>query len=114
MPTLLATDRRFALAASSLGASPTRAFITAYGPILRIVMIAAAGLAACVSLGEFGAASFLTRSNAPTVPVQIIRLLQRPGEETFGVACALAMVLVLGTTALVAGIDALGKRRWQR
>ncbi len=114
LPTLLATDKRFAIAASSLGASPTRAFFTAYGPILRIVMIAAGGLAACVSLGEFGAASFLTRSSDPTVPVQIVRLLQRPGEQSFGVACALAMVLVLGTIALVAGIDALGKKRWVR
>jgi len=114
LPTLLATDSRFAIAASSLGASPTRAFLTAYGPILRIVMIAAAGLAACVSLGEFGAASFLTRSGAPTVPVQIVRLLQRPGEQSFGVACALAMVLVLGTIALVAGIDALGNKRRTR
>jgi len=114
LPTLLATDRRFAIAASSLGASPTRAFFTAYGPILRIVMIAAGGLAACVSLGEFGAASFLTRSSDPTVPVQIVRLLQRPGEQSFGVACALAMVLVMGTIALVAGIDALGKKRWVR
>ena len=114
LPTLLTTDRRFAIAASSLGASPTRAFLTAYGPILRIVMIAAAGLAACVSLGEFGAASFLTRSGAPTVPVQIIRLLQRPGEQSFGVACALAMVLVLGTIALVAAIDALGNRKRTR
>jgi thiamine transport system permease protein len=114
LPTLLATDRRFAIVASSLGAGPTRAFFTAYGPILRIVMIAAGGLAACVSLGEFGAASFLTRSSDPTVPVQIVRLLQRPGEQSFGVACALAMVLVLGTIALVAGIDSLGKKRWAR
>ena len=112
LPTLRSTDQRLAIAASSLGASPTRAFFTAYGPVLRIVAIAAAGLAACVSLGEFGAASFLARSNSPTVPVQIVKLLQRPGEQSFGVACALAMVLVIGTLALIAGIDALGKKRW--
>ena len=111
LPTLRATDRRFSIAASSLGARPTRAFFTAYGPILRIVAIAAAGLAACVSLGEFGAASFLARSSSPTVPVQIVKLLQRPGDQSFGVACALATILVVGTLALVAGIDALGRKR---
>ncbi|MDD2818250.1 MAG: ABC transporter permease subunit [Candidatus Nanopelagicales bacterium] len=114
LPTLRATDRRIAIAASALGARPTRAFFTAYGPVLRVVAIAAAGLAACVSLGEFGAASFLARSSSPTVPVQIVKLLQRPGEQSFGVACALAVILVIGTLALVAAIDSLGAKRWKK
>ena len=112
LPTLRSTDQRFAVAASSLGARPTRAFLTAYGPILRIVAFAAAGLAACVSLGEFGAASFLARSSSPTMPVQIVKLLQRPGDQSFGVACALAVILVLLTLMLVAAIDALSAKRW--
>lgn len=112
LPTLRSTDQRFAVAASSLGGRPTRAFFTAYGPILRIVAFAAAGLAACVSLGEFGAASFLARSSSPTTPVQIVKLLQRPGDQSFGVACALAVILVLITLTLVAAIDALSRKRW--
>lgn len=111
LPSLRSSDRRLQVAASALGARPTRAFLTAYGPILRIVMIAAGGLAACVSLGEFGAASFLARADAPTVPVQIVRLLQRPGEASVGVASALAMLLVIGTLLLVSAVDALGRRR---
>ena len=73
-------------------------------------MIAAGGLAAAVSLGEFGAASFLGRPGAPTVPVQIARLLSRPGEQSYGVAAVLAVVLVLATLALVGFVDRLGKR----
>lgn len=114
LPTLRATDARAVTVASALGARPTRAFFTAYGPTLRIVLLAAGGLAACVSLGEFGAASFLARSGAPTVPLQIVRLLQRPGEASFGVAAALAMVLVIGTVMLILGVDALGRRRLAR
>ena len=109
-PALRATDRRLIDVASSLGAAPTRAFWTAYGPILRTVMIAAGGLAAAVSIGEFGAASFLGRPGAPTVPVQIARLLARPGEQSYGVAAVLAVVLVLATLALVGFVDRLGKR----
>ncbi|MDD2857123.1 MAG: ABC transporter permease subunit [Candidatus Nanopelagicales bacterium] len=111
LPSLRSGDARLVRAAASLGAAPTRAFLTAYGPILRVVMIAAGGLAACVSLGEFGAASFLARTDAPTVPVQIVRLLQRPGEASVGVASALAMLLVVGTLVLVSAVDALGRRR---
>ena len=114
LPTLRASDRRIAIVASALGARPSRAFFTAYGPVLRVVAIAAAGLAACVSLGEFGAASFLARSSSPTVPVQIVKLLQRPGEQSFGVACALSVILVIGTLALVASFDSLGAKRWKR
>ena len=114
LPTLRASDRRIAIVARALGARPSRAFFTAYGPVLRVVAIAAAGLAACVSLGEFGAASFLARSSSPTVPVQIVKLLQRPGEQSFGVACALSVILVIGTLALVASFDSLGAKRWKR
>jgi thiamine transport system permease protein len=112
-PALRSTDGRTLAVASSLGARPTRAFLTAYGPVLRVVMLASAGLAGAVSLGEFGAASFLTRAGAPTVPVQIVRLLSRPGEQSFGVAAALAVVLVVVTLAVVLLIDRAGAT-WMR
>lgn len=109
-PALRATDRRLVDVASSLGAQPTRAFFTAYGPVLRIVMLAAGGLALAVSLGEFGAASFLGRAGTPTVPVQIARLLSRPGEQSFGVAAVLAVILVIMTMALILTLDRMAKR----
>jgi len=109
-PALRATDRRLLDVASSLGATPTRAFRTAYGPVLRIVMLAAGGLACAVSLGEFGAASFLGQAGSPTVPVQIARLLSRPGEQSFGVAAVLAVLLVALTMALLLSTDRLAKR----
>lgn len=113
-PALRGTDARTLAVAASLGARPSRAFLTVYGPVLRVVVLASAGLAAAVSLGEFGAASFLTRTGSPTVPVQIVRLLSRPGEQSLGVAAALAVVLVVLTLVLVLLVDRLGSTRGRR
>ncbi len=112
-PALRAADARLMTVAATLGASASRAFWSAYGPILRIVMVAAAGLAGAVSLGEFGAAAFLARAGSPTVPLQIVRLLGRPGEQSYGVAAVLAVVLVALTLSLVLAVDRLG-RGWMR
>lgn len=109
-PTLRAADKRLVTVAATLGARPSRAWWTGYGPTLRTVMIAAGGLACAVSLGEFGAASFLARVDAPTVPLVIARLLGRPGEASFGVAAVMAVILVIMTTVLVAAVDRAGRR----
>ncbi len=110
-PALMSRDRRLVAAAATLGAGPTRAFITAYGPILRLVMLASAGLACAVSLGEFGAAAFLARAGSPTMPVQIVRLLSRPGDLSYGAAAASSVLLVTLTLALVLVVDRMGRNR---
>jgi thiamine transport system permease protein len=109
-PTLRAADRRLVTVAATLRARPSRAWWTGYGPTLRTVMIASGGLACAVSLGEFGAASFLARADGPTVPLVIARLLGRPGEASFGVAAVMAVLLVIMTTTLVAAVDRGGRR----
>lgn len=110
-PALRSTDTRLPAVAAALGARPLRAFATGYGPVLRVVMLASAALAGAVSLGEFGAAAFLSRATSPTVPVQIVRLLGRPGEQSFGVAAALAVILVFVTVVLVLLVDRWGATR---
>ena len=60
----------------------------------------AVGLAFAVSLGEFGATSFLVRPSTPTLPVLIYRLIGRPGGDNLGTAMA-ASVLLATITALV-------------
>lgn len=104
-PALRTADSRRFFVASTLGASPARAWWTAYGSLLRTVMIAAGGLAGAVSLGEFGAASFLARADAPTVPVQIAKLLARPGEQAYSTAAVLSTILVAMTLGLMLLID---------
>ncbi len=51
-------------------------------------LLAAGGFAFAVSLGEFGATSFLARDEHPTLPVVIYRLLGHPGELNYGMALA--------------------------
>lgn len=81
-------------AAAVLGAAPRRRFIDVDLRLLRPALIAAAGLVAAVSLGEFGAASMLSRSGAETMPVTIARLLGRTGDLVRTQAFVLATVLV--------------------
>ena len=112
-PALRSLDDRRRSVAATLGATPLRAFVTAYGPTVRVVAFAAAGLAGAVSLGEFGAASFLARAGDPTMPLVIARLLGRPGAAALGTAAAMGVLLVLATWILVLGVDRAGQRTVQ-
>ena len=109
-PAMANADVRTLAVAQSLGASPSRAFWTAYGPILRIVCAGGAALSAAVSLGELGAASLLSRSGELTVPLQIARLVSRPGEASTGVAAALSVLLVGLVLIIVLVVDRAGRR----
>lgn len=92
-------------AASVLGAPPIRAWATAVLPAVRRPLIGSAGLAAAISLGEFGATSFLSRSGSDTVPLAIERLLGRTGGTFQAQAFALAAVLAAMTITIVVLTD---------
>jgi thiamine transport system permease protein len=100
VPVLSGVDDRQRQAAASLGAGPLRAALTVDLPAIRLPLLAAAGFAFAVSLGEFGATSFLARADRPTLPVVIFRLIGQPGELNYGMALAASVVLA-ATTALV-------------
>ncbi|WP_225735834.1 ABC transporter permease [Gulosibacter chungangensis] len=100
VPVLRAIDPRLREAAATLGASPSRILLTVDGPFLARGLGLAAGFAFAVSLGEFGATSFLARPDYVTLPVLIVRLLSRPGADNYGMALA-AAVLLAAVTALV-------------
>ncbi len=106
-PVLAGIDDRQRQAAASLGASPWRTLLSVDLAVLWTPLVAAAGFAFAVSLGEFGATSFLARPDAPTVPVALYRLLGRPGEALRGQAMALGVVLAALTTASVLVIERL-------
>lgn len=100
VPVLAGVDDRQRQAAASLGASPLRALLTVDLPVLWRPLLAAAGFAFAVSLGEFGATSVLARDEHPTLPVVIYQLIGRPGEGSYETALAASVVLA-GTTAVV-------------
>ncbi len=110
-PSLRTVDPRRYFVALSLGAGPLRAWWTAFGTVFSGVMLAAGGLAAAVSLGEFGAATLLSRTDSPTVPVQIARLLSKPGEWAFATAAVLSVILVVMTMSLLLVVDRIASRR---
>jgi thiamine transport system permease protein len=101
LPVLRSLDPRLREVAATLGSSPARTWRTIDLPSLSRALGVGAGFAAAVSLGEFGATSFLARSDAPTLPVQIGHLLARPGEANTGQAAALSVVLVVVTALAV-------------
>ena len=81
-------------AAASLGASPLRSWIQVDLRLLMPAIRRASGLCAAVSIGEFGATSFLSRSGSTTIPVAISQLINRPGDVLPQTALALATITV--------------------
>lgn len=110
LPVLRGIDAGRIEAAATLGASPLRAWLTVVAPHLRRPVTAAAGLSAAISLGEFGATSFLSRSGRQTMPIAIEQLLGRPGAALQAQGYALAVILAAATIAVVMLLDATARR----
>ena len=102
---LRSVDPELRAAAATLGASPTRAWRAVVVPFLWRPLKVSAALAAAISLGEFGATSFLSRSGGETVPIAIEQLLGRTGSLLQAQGYALATILAAVTIALVVAVD---------
>jgi thiamine transport system permease protein len=111
LPVLRGIDPRLHEAAATLGASPERAWREITVPHLRRPLVVAAGLAAAISLGEFGATSFLSRSGSETMPIAIERLLGRTGSALQAQGYVLATILAVATVAVVVALDVGGEVR---
>ncbi len=92
-------------AAATLGASPTRAWWNVVVPFLWRPLAVGAALAAAISLGEFGATSFLSRSGGETLPIAIDELLGRTGSLLQAQGYALATILAVTTVSLIVGVS---------
>ena len=111
VPTLRGIDSRLREAAATLGASPARVRREVDLPIAARALAVGAGFSFAVSLGEFGATSFLPRNpDRMTAPLALFRLLGTPGETLRGQAMALAVVLMVLTAASVLAIEGWGRR----
>jgi thiamine transport system permease protein len=71
-----------------------------------------AALAAAISLGEFGATSFLSRSGGETLPIAIEQLLGRTGTTLQAQGYVLASLLAVATVVLVIVVEQLQVGRW--
>lgn len=93
LPTMRAIPQRRLQAATSLGASPLKVFLTLELPVLLRVAGVGAGFAFAIALGEFGATSFLARPLSPTLPVAIFALSAKPELVAQGTAAAASVLL---------------------
>ena len=110
VPVLRAIDPRLREAAATLGASPLRVLLTVDGPFMLRGIGLATGFAFAISLGEFGATSFLASPDFQTLPVLIARLLGRPGADNYGMAMAASVLLAVGTAGVMAICESLRPR----
>jgi thiamine transport system permease protein len=104
-PALGSIDQRQREAATSLGAGAMRVLWSVDLPLVWRSVAAAAGFAFAVSLGEFGATSFLSRPETPTLPVLVYQLVSRPGADNAGMALAASVVLGLLTTLVIWAVE---------
>lgn len=109
-PVLRGVDPRLRQAAAALGAGPIRASWTVDWPVIAKPLLAATGFAFAVSLGEFGATSFLARPDRPTVPVVIFDLIGRPGVDNLQMALAASVLLSVVTVAVMSLVERLRVR----
>ena len=64
-------------------------------PLLKKSVTLAITFSAMVSIGEFGAASFLAFGSNETLPIVMFKLLGRPGTENLGMAMTVAAIYIL-------------------
>lgn len=110
LPILRGINPRLRQAAATLGASPARVLWSVDGPLVLRSLGLAAGLAFAISLGEFGATSFLARPDRATLPVVIYRLLARPGDGNYEMALAASVILALAAGTIMALAERLQAR----
>ena len=95
LPALRGIPENLRLVAKSMGASPLRVFREVDLPVLFRAIAVSLLFAFTISLGEFGASSFLSNTAMPTIPVAIYRYLSQPGALNYGQALAMSSLLMV-------------------
>lgn len=102
VPVLRSIDPHLREAAASLGANPAAVRREIDWRIGARALATGVGFAFAISLGEFGATSFVgRRPDLLTVPLAIERLLGTPGDLLRGQAMALSVILMVVTAVVV-------------
>jgi thiamine transport system permease protein len=110
-PAWEAIPRAMGEVSATLGANPWRAFWEVTLPLLSRPLLVAAMFAFAISLGEFGASSFLARPDFPTLPVAVFRYLAQPGEINYGQALAMANILLLVCAGCIVVMERVKSRQ---
>jgi len=94
-PSLSSIPASLNQSARILGANPWQVFKNIDFPLLRGPILVSAVFAFSISLGEFGATTFLNRPQYPTIPIAIFRFLTYPGQMNYGQAMAMSSILMI-------------------
>jgi len=94
-PVLASIPESLRQSAAVLGASPVRVWWEVEMKLISRSLLAGGLFAFTISIGEFGATSFIARPDNPTVPVAIFRYLAQPGGLNYGQAMAMATILIV-------------------
>lgn len=108
LPALRQVPQSLREAAALLGAPPATVWRLIDLPLISRAILVGAVFAFSISLGEFGASSFIARPHMPTMPVAIFRFLGQPGEMNYGQAMAMSTILMAVTCSGFWLIDRLG------
>lgn len=81
-------------AARVLGAPPLRVWREIDLPLIAPSILVGMIFALTISLGEFGATTFLSRPEYPTLPIAIFRYISQPGALNYGQALAMSTILM--------------------
>jgi thiamine transport system permease protein len=79
--------------------------------MIKGVLLTSLGFAAIVSVGEFGASSFLAYGSEGTIPTLLFRLIARPGEQNYGMAMAVSAILIVFVWLVMLALSRYSKAR---
>jgi thiamine transport system permease protein len=94
-PALVSIGKEPIEQASLDGASSFQIWRFVESGMIKGVLLTALGYAAIISVGEFGASSFLAYGSEATIPTLLFRLIARPGEQNYGMAMAVSAILIV-------------------
>ncbi|MDX1991525.1 MAG: iron ABC transporter permease [bacterium] len=94
VPALRSVPAPLREAAATLGAPPWKVWLWVDLPLISRGLVVGATFAFTVSMGEFGASTFVARPDTPTIPIVIFRLLGQPGAVNYGQGIALSVLLM--------------------
>ena len=79
--------------------------------MIRSVLLTSLGFAAIISIGEFGASSFLANGSQATIPTLLYRLISRPGDQNYGMAMAVSAILIVLSAVVVFLVSRVPKEK---
>jgi thiamine transport system permease protein len=100
-PALVSIGKEPIEQASLDGASSFKIWRFVESGMIKGVLLTSLGYAAIISVGEFGASSFLAYGSEGTIPTLLFRLIARPGEQNYGMAMAVSAILIAFSFLLV-------------